>query len=448
MTETPLPKLVFTLAIPTMISMLISSFYNMADTYFVGQLHSVSATGAVGVAFPLMTIMQAVGFTFGQGSGNYMARALGAEDRQGAQSMAITALMSAFVTGIFICLAGYVCLDRLPYWLGSTDTIAPYAKEYIAYLLLGAPFLLASLVMNNQLRFQGSAFYSMIGISSGAVLNIVLDPIFIFVLDMGIAGAALATSISQMMSFFMLYMGTTKSGNIHLKFKYLCFKWHTYQEILRGGIPSLARQGIGSVGTICLNLAAGGYGDVAIAAMSIVSRVMQMAASAVIGFGQGFQPICGFNYGAKCYGRLIKAFWYCVKVGVLLLAVVSLLGIIFAPSLVAIFMENDAEVQAVGAMALRWQCLFLPIFAFVSLSNMMLQTIGMPSKATLLASCRQGLCFIPSIFVLEHFFGLFGVQIAQSVADILTFLIAVPLATSVLRSFREKQNEIDKLSKA
>lgn len=326
MTETPLPRLVLSLSVPTIVSMLITSFYNMADTYFVGLIGSASASGAVGVAFPLMAIMQAVGFMFGHGSGNHMARVLGAGDAADARKMAATGFFSAFFVGLAIMTIGLLAAEPLAYALGSTPTIAPYAMEYLGYLMPGAPFLIASLVLNNQLRFQGSAFYAMIGITSGAVLNIILDPLFIFTFGMGVAGAALATSLSQVVSFFLLLNGTRLGGNIRIHWRDYTPTLANFREILRGGVPSLARQSLNSLATVCLNLASGGYGDAAIAAMSIVTRVMMMTVSAIIGFGQGFQPICGFNYGAGLYERVRRAFWFCVRLCFCVLVVVSAAG--------------------------------------------------------------------------------------------------------------------------
>ena len=441
MTETPLPRLVTSLAVPTVISMLITSFYNMADTYFVGLIGSASASGAVGVVFPLMALMQAVGFMFGHGSGNYMSRALGAGDQDGAHRMAATGFFSAFLSGVIILLTGLLAAEPLVYLLGSTPTIAPYAQDYIRFLMPGAPFLISSLVLNNQLRFQGSAFYGMIGITSGALLNVALDPIFIFGFQMGVAGAALATSLSQTVSFVILLAGTRRGGNIRIQLRSFTPSWASFREILRGGLPSLARQGLNSLSTVCLNLAAGNYGDAAIAAMSIVSRVMMMTVSAIIGFGQGFQPICGFNYGAKRYARVRKAFWFCVKVCFGILVVLAVFAVLFAPQIVKLFLSSDLEVQRIGALALRLQCIFLPLFSFTCLANMMLQTLGIAGRATLLAAARQGLFFIPAVLGLEKIFGLLGVQMAQPVADILTFLLAVPLALSVLKLLKQKEQE-------
>ena len=440
MTETPLPRLVTSLAVPTVISMLITAFYNMADTYFVGLIGSASASGAVGVIFPLMALMQAVGFMFGHGSGNYMSRVMGAGDLDDAHRMAATGFFFSFIAGTVIMLIGLLAAKPLVYLLGSTDTIAPFAQDYIRYLMPGAPFLISSLVLNNQLRFQGSAFYAMIGITSGALLNVVLDPLFIFGLNMGVAGAALATSLSQMVSFVILLSGTRRGGNIRIRLRCFTPTFASFREILRGGLPSLARQGLNSLSTVCLNLAAGGYGDAAIAAMSIVSRIMMMTVSAIIGFGQGFQPICGFNYGAKRYDRVRKAFWFCVRVCFGILVVLAVFAVILAPHIVRLFLDHQ-EVQRIGTLALRLQCIFLPLFSFTCLSNMMLQTLGIAGKATLLAAARQGLFFIPAVLGLEKLFGLLGVQMAQPAADVLTFLLAVPLALSVLKMLKQKEKE-------
>ncbi len=442
MTETPLPKLVLQLAAPAVVSMLISSFYNMADTYFVGQIGSASATGAVGVILPIMSILQAVGFMFGHGSGNHMSRALGAGDVEDAKKMAATGFFSAFFVGLCIMVMGLVFPVQLCNLLGATPTIAPYAVDYLRYLMPGAPFLVAQLVVNNQLRFQGSAFYGMIGVTIGALLNVVLDPIFIFGLGMGVSGAALATSISQIVGFVVLLCMTYRKGNIAIRPKHFVPSLGNYLEIFRGGVPSLARQVLTSVATICLNVAAGVYGDTAIAAMSIVGRVMLMGNSAIIGLGQGFQPICGFNYGAKRFGRVREAFWFCVKLCFGLLVAVALLGMVFAPQIINLLIKGNPEVTQIGALSLRLQCIFWPLFSFVIIANMMLQTIGMAGKATLLAVARQGLFFIPTVLLLSWLFGLFGVQVSQAVADVLSFALAIPITMPVLRQFKQAEEEM------
>lgn len=440
LTEEKIPTLVLNMAVPSIISMLITSFYNMADTFFVGQI-GTTATAAVGVIFPLMSIIQALGFTFGHGSGNYISRKLGQGEVEDAKKMAATGFVSALVAGAIFGLAGLIFLDGLVGILGATPTIAPYARQYAMYILIGTPFMASSLVLNNQLRFQGSAFFGMIGMGVGAVLNIALDPLFIFVLDMGVSGAALATILSQIVSFCLLLRGCTRGGNIAISLKNFSPSWARYKEIARGGTPSLFRQGLGSVATICLNFAAGIYGDAAIAGMSIVTRVLQFANSAIIGLGQGFQPVCGFNYGAKLYGRVRKAFWFTVSLAFCVLLIGSIVGIAFAPQIIAIFRKEDLEVIKIGALSLRLQCIFLPLSAFVVGSNMMLQTIGKPVKASISAAARTGLFFVPAILILPQFFGLLGVQMSQAVADLCSFVLCVPLAGTTLLEMKRLEKE-------
>lgn len=440
LTEEKIPTLVLNMAVPSIISMLITSFYNMADTFFVGQI-GTTATAAVGVIFPLMSIIQALGFTFGHGSGNYISRKLGQGEVEDAKKMAATGFVSALVAGAIFGLVGLIFLDGLVGILGATPTIAPYARQYAMYILIGTPFMASSLVLNNQLRFQGSAFFGMIGMGAGAVLNIALDPLFIFVLDMGVSGAALATILSQIVSFCLLLRGCTRGGNIAISLKNFSPSWAHYKEIARGGTPSLFRQGLGSVATICLNFAAGIYGDAAIAGMSIVTRVLQFANSAIIGLGQGFQPVCGFNYGAKLYGRVRKAFWFTVSLASCVLLIGSIVGIAFAPQIIAIFRKEDLEVIKIGALSLRLQCIFLPLSAFVVGSNMMLQTIGKPVKASISAAARTGLFFVPAILILPQFFGLLGVQMSQAVADFCSFVLCVPLAGTTLLEMKRLEKE-------
>ncbi len=440
LTEEKIPTLVLNMAVPSIISMLITSFYNMADTFFVGQI-GTTATAAVGVIFPLMSIIQALGFTFGHGSGNYISRKLGQGEVEDAKKMAATGFVSALIAGAIFSLVGLIFLDGLVGILGATPTIAPYARQYAMYILIGTPFMASSLVLNNQLRFQGSAFFGMIGMGVGAVLNIALDPLFIFVLDMGVSGAALATILSQIVSFCLLLRGCTRGGNIAISLKNFSPSWAHYKEIARGGTPSLFRQGLGSVATICLNFAAGIYGDAAIAGMSIVTRVLQFANSAIIGLGQGFQPVCGFNYGAKLYGRVRKAFWFTVSLAFCVLLIGSIVGIAFAPQIIAIFRKEDLEVIKIGALSLRLQCIFLPLSAFVVGSNMMLQTIGKPVKASISAAARTGLFFVPAILILPQFFGLLGVQMSQAVADLCSFVLCVPLAGTTLLEMKRLEKE-------
>ena len=291
MTTPPVERLICRLAVPCIVSMLVTAFYNMADTYFVGMLKSNAATGAVGVVFSVMAVIQAVGFFFGQGSGNFISRELGKKHYTEASQMAATGFFSALATGLVICVLGQLFLEPLALFLGSTRTILPYTQAYLRVILFGAPWMCASFVLNNQLRFQGSASYGMVGIVTGAIVNIILDPILIFGMDLGVAGAGWATIISQLLGFFLLLAGTRRGGNIRIHLKNFRFSGQLFLWIFKGGVPSLARQILASVATICLNNAAMAYGDAAIAAMSVVQRITMFGASAMLGFGQGFQPV-------------------------------------------------------------------------------------------------------------------------------------------------------------
>lgn len=395
-------------------------------------LKSNSATGAVGVVFSLMAIIQAVGFFFGHGSGNFISRELGKQNYQEASNMASTGFFSALAAGVLICVLGQIFLQPLAMLLGSTNTILPYTKAYLQVILLGAPWMTSSLVLNNQLRYQGSAAYAMVGITSGAVLNILLDPLLIFTFGLGVAGAAWATIVSQFISFCLLLSGCARGGNLRIHISHLQLKLPYYIQIIRGGLPSLARQGLASVATICLNRAAGPYGDAAIAAMGVVQRIMMFGGSAMIGFGQGFQPVCGFNYGAKLYHRVKEGFWFCVKASTLFLLAVSSLGLLFAPQLIALF-RDDPDVVLIGSSALRFQCVTLCLSGWIVMSNMMLQTIGKTAGATFLAMSRQGVFFIPLVYILSVTLGLLGVELTQAASDVLTLLCAVPIQLRALR---------------
>lgn len=438
MTEPPVPQLICRLAVPCIISMLVTSFYNMADTFFVGMLDSNAATAAVGVVFSMMAAIQAIGFFFGHGSGNYISRELGKKNYDEASNMAATGFYSALAAGLLICILGQIFLEPLSYLLGSTDTILPYTKDYLRIILLGAPWMTASLVLNNQLRYQGSAMYAMVGIVTGAALNIILDPILIFKCNMGVAGAGWATIISQFISFCLLYLGCSKGSNIHIHISRVKFKWFYFKMIIGGGLPSLARQILASVATICLNHAAGAYDDAAIAAMGVVQRIMMFGASTMIGFGQGFQPVCGFNYGAGLYHRVKEGFWFCVKTSLGFLILASALMYAFAPQLIALF-RNDPAVIECGAAALRFQCLTFPAQSWIVMSNMMEQSIGRTVPATFLSAARQGIFFIPSVLILSAAFGLLGIQMAQAVSDALTLLFAIPIHIHVMKTLHRKK---------
>ena len=425
MTEPPVSKLICKLAVPCIISMLVTAFYNMADTYFVGMLKSNAATGAVGVVFSMMAIIQAVGFFFGQGSGNYISRELGKKNYQEASNMAATGFFSSLAAGVVICIVGQIFLEPLAYLLGSTPTILPYTEAYLRVILFGAPWMTSSLVLNNQLRFQGRANYAMVGIVSGAVLNIALDPLLIFVFDLGVAGAGWATIISQFVSFCLLLHGCSKGSNIRISIRNVKIKWHYYSMIIKGGLPSLARQSLASVATICLNHAAQPYGDAAIAAMSVVNRFSSLVMFVGLGIGQGFQPVASFNYQAKKYRRVKKGLLFTTIFGFCLLSVLASLGFIFAEPIVHLFQEHP-EVRVIGVPALRYATVGI---LFLSLSvpvNMLYQSIRRAGIASLLSLLRSGAVFIPVLLILHSTLGLTGIQLAQPTADVITGLVSIP----------------------
>ena len=444
MTTEPIPRLVSQMAVPTIISMLVTSFYNMVDTMFVGRINTQS-TAAVGIVFSVMAIIQACGFFFGHGSGNYISRKLVEQNFEDAKKMAATGFFSAFIVGLVLGALGLIFLRPLSVFLGSTKTILPYTMSYLRIILIGTPFMMSSLVINNQLRFQGSASFAMVGSVTGAVLNIALDPILIFGCHMGVAGAALATVISQIVSFLVLLRASMKGGNFRISFRNFTPNGHYFYNIFKGGVPSLCRQGLGSVATICMNTTAGIYGgiyaDAAIAAMGIVARIAMFANSTLIGFGQGFQPVCGTNYGAKRYDRVLESFWFCVKVSVVFLAVLAVGSFVGAPQIMRAFRKEDLDVIEIGTWAMRFQCVTLPLSAWIVMSNMMTQTIGYGFRASLVASGRQGLFLIPALFILPSAFGIRGLQLCQPVADALTFVLGVVIVLGILRELKEKQRE-------
>lgn len=437
MIETPVEKLIPKLAVPTIISMLVTSIYNMADTFFVSQI-GTSASGAVGVMFSAMAMIQAIGFTLGMGSGNNISRALGNRDEKAASIFAATAFYTAGIIGILIAVFGTIYSEELVYFLGATETIAPYAQDYAKYILFAAPFMLTSFVMNNILRAQGNAMFAMIGITAGGVLNIILDPILIFVFDMGISGAAIATMVSQMISFgILLYQSNAHDDCIKIQISRFRPKPSIYGHILHAGIPSFCRQGLASVAAVVLNYAAGPYGDAAIAAMSIVTRFMMFINSSLIGFGQGFQPVCGFSYGAKRYDRVLEAYWFCVKVAVAMLTVFGIVAFIFSRPIITAFRREDLQVIEIGTLALRLQLLTMPLQAWVIMINMLTQSIGYGFRASIVSMGRQGLFLIPSLLILPQMFGLRGLQIAQPIADVLTCILGTVIVVGVLKELKE-----------
>ena len=443
MANAPISKIIPKLAVPTIISMLVTSIYNMADTFFVSQL-GTSASGAVGIIFSAMAIIQALAFMIGMGTGNFIARMIGAGNRKLAEELASIAFFTGFGVGLVIAVIGNANIGQLVRMLGSTETIAPYAEAYASYIFVAAPFMICSFIMNNLLRFQGKALFAMVGITTGGVLNMVLDPIFIFGLDMGTAGAALATGLSQFISFcILLFMCNSREECISIHPKKFKPTLAIYGEIIHGGLPSLGRQGIASIATIIMNTMAQPYGDAAIAAMSIVNRFMMFVGSAMIGFGQGYQPVCSYCFGARLYDRVKKACVYCVKVSTIFLLAVSVIGLIFSGNIIQMFRKDDLEVIRIGMLALRLQLLTMPLQGLVVMGgNMTPQSIGYGIRATIVSTARQGWLLIPILLCTVPVFGVLGIQMAQPIADVGTFILAAVVTKGIFKDLDRKKAEM------
>lgn len=435
MTHQPVKSLILQLAAPSIISMLITSFYSMTDTIFVSRLGTQSSA-AVGVVYSIMSIIQAIGITFGQGSANTVSRLLGAKKRTEADQVFSTAFFSSMGLALVFTLLGLAKTDSLVRFLGATPTIAKQAVSYASVILIGAPWMAVCYTMNNNLRSEGKAHLGMLGMASGAILNVILDPIFIFGLDMGIKGAALATVLSQGVSFCILFSHFIhKRSNLHLSVRHVRLKWWIFRDIFTVGAPSLIRTLLHTVSAVCLNVFSAPFGDAAIAAMSITTRVMQFLNSALIGFGQGMQPVAGFSWGAKRYDRLIEAFTFCVRTGVLAFTLIAVVCFSGARYIMLLFL-SDPSVLAIGTVAIRYQCILMPLSAFNTLSGMVFQSTGHGRSSSILALARQGFFFVPVIALLPLFIGLRGVQIAQPIADILTMLLSLAYILPFMKKLR------------
>ena len=441
MTETPISKLVVTLSIPTIASMLVTNIYNLVDTAFVGRL-GTSASGAVGIVFGFMSIIQAFGFMFGQGSGSIMSRALGSQDRESATVHASVGFVGSFMCGLIITLLGFLLLDDIVMFLGSTLTIAPYAKTYISFILAAAPFMCSSFTLNNLLRYEGKASLGMIGLMFGAILNMVGDPILMFGLGMGIAGAGLSTALSQIVSWgILLYMflGGHTESKINL-IKAFQAGPAVVGNIMATGFPSLLRQGLNSLTTVLLNSRCGVYGDAAVAAMSIVSRIVFFTFSIALGVGQGFQPVSAYNYGARKYSRIREGYRFTAILaeGIIIVGVTIL--IVFASPLIRL-MRDDPEVIEIGTRALRLQALSNLFLPPCMVTEMLYQSTGHRAGATMLSALRSGLLFIPSLLILSSVRGLAGIQEAQPLSVVLSFPFTVMFAILFFRKLPKVDGE-------
>ncbi|MBQ6233729.1 MAG: MATE family efflux transporter [Clostridia bacterium] len=439
MLNQPLNQVIPRLAVPTIISMLVTAVYNMADTYFVARI-STEASAAVGVVFSMMAIIQAMAFTIGMGSGANVSQALGAGREEDAKRLVAVGFFTAFAVGIVLAVAGNIDPEGLVVLIGATPECVPDAVAYARYIFMAAPFMMCSFVMNNHLRFQGMAMYAMIGISSGGILNMLLDPLLIFGFHMGTAGAAIATAISQTVSFtLLLTIANTRKGLLHYQFSNFKPTAAMYRKILYTGVPSLGRQGIAAVATIFLNRVARGISpdsiinNAAIAAMSISNKFVMFINSAVIGFGQGFQPVAGFCYGAGRYRRVREAYVYCGKVATIILLCLAAVAMVFSEQIIRLFRGEDPMVVSIGTGALRMQLVTLPLWGFYVMANMCTQSIGYGLSSTVISSARQGIFLIPSVLILPALFGITGLQAAQPAADVLAFILAMIIMRRVLK---------------
>ena len=443
MTKTPIGRLIVTLSVPTVISMMVTNIYNLVDTAYVGTL-GTSASGAVGIVFGFMAILQAAGFLFGQGSGCIVARHLGNKDTDSADRVASTGIVTVFGLGIVIAIICMCLLDPLVMALGSTTTIAPYAKTYIFYILLAAPFTVTSFTLNNVLRYEGRAALGMVGLMVGACLNILGDMVLIKYIGLGIAGAGISTAVSQVISFsILLSMFLRGKTTCHISLKKCKFKMDIIGDIVSTGFPSLIRQALNSITTIMLNSQAAFYGgDQAVSAMSIVSRIVFFTFSIALGIGQGFQPVSGFNYGAKRYDRVKKGYWFTIGLAEVLLCLFA--GIVFvkAEFLMGKFINDDVVIQ-IGKRALRLQCLAQIVMPFCMTTEMMLQSTRRKLAASILSAVRGGLVFIPVLFILSRIRGISGIQEAQPVAFVVSAIPAVFYAIKFWKEIKEEEKLVD-----
>lgn len=432
MTETPVPRLVITLGIPTTISMLITNIYNMADSYFVSQ-ESLSAGGATSIVFGIMSIIQAFGFMFGHGAGSHISRQLGGKNTQKANNYASTGFFTAIWCGLVIMSAGLIFSKPLMILLGSTPTILPHSMKYAFWIFLAAPAMTASCVLNNILRYEGKATLAMIGLTTGGILNILLDYMFVVRLKMDINGAGLATAISQYVSFCILIsvflLGKTQSK---LRISNISPEFYILKDIIVTGLPSLARQGLNSVSVMVLNMQAEEFKDAAIAAMGYVSRTSSLIFSVGLGIGQGFQPVSAFNYGAKKYSRVKKSTYFTAIFGAVFMGVLSALCFAFAPEIIELF-RSEKEVIDIGSVGLRIQCAFLMFLPISVVSTMLFQSIGKSVPALVLSCLQSGLVFIPLCLILPRFLGVLGIQLSQPIAYFITAMVSLPITLRFLK---------------
>ena len=431
MTETPVAKLILNLGIPTTISMLITNIYNMADTYFVGTLGE-SAQAATGVLFTVQAIMQGIAFMFGHGGGTFISRALADKNTKEATKYISSAFFMGGLIGVMITILGLTFLDPLVRFLGSTETIVPHAKDYGTWILLAAPFIICSFILNNGLRYEGKAFYAMYGLTAGGLLNILGDYILVMKCGLGVYGAGLATAASQVVSFAILLYMYLKMAQSSIQIKAVSKDFRLYLKIARVGMPSLIRQGLTSVTNGLLNNVTKPFGDAAIAAMSVVSRYSNFLMCVGLGMGQGFQPVASFNYQARKYDRVKKGLLFTTAFGLVFIGAMSTISIIFAEPIITIFQKHP-DVIAIGAKALRFTAIGMMFMPFSVPVNMLYQSIQQPTISSALSLIRSGMVTIPLLLFAVPILGLLGIQLAQPIADIVAGLISIPFIIRFLR---------------
>lgn len=431
MTKTPLTKLIVSLGIPTTISMLVTNIYNMVDTYFVGTLGE-SQQAATGILFTLQAIIQAIAFMLGQGSGTMVSKALADQNEEEASEYVSSAFFAGLAIGTILMVGGLLFLSPFMRLLGSTETILPYARQYGFCVLITSPIMIASFILNNNLRYEGKAFYAMIGLVAGGLLNIFGDYVFVIILEMGVFGAGLATALSQVVSFLILLYFFRKMAQSKIRISAISKKLSVYGTISRVGFPAVVRQGLSSISSGLLNNLTRPYGDAAIAAMSVVNRFAAFVMCVGLGVGQGYQPVASFNYQAKEYKRVKKGLLVTMAIGFCFISCLAIPGFIFAEEVIHLFQKSE-QVKEIGVFALRCSCVGTVFLAFSVPVNMLYQSIRKAGISSFLSMLRSGLMFIPTLIVTTHFFGIVGIQISQPLADMLTGFASIPFVISFLR---------------
>lgn len=432
MTETPVPKLILNLGIPTTISMLITNIYNMADTYFVGTLGE-SAQAATGVLFTVQAIMQGLAFMLGHGGGTFISKNLADKNTREASKYISTSFFTGGLCGLLITMLGLTFLEPLVLFLGSTQTILPHAMAYGRWILLAAPFIICSLILNNGLRYEGKAFYAMFGLTTGGILNILGDYVLVIRFGLGVYGAGLATALSQLVSFLILFVMYKKMAQSNISVKYISRSFKTYLSICRVGLPSLIRQGLTSVTIGVLNNVTKPFGDAAIAAMSVVNRYSNFLMCVGLGMGQGFQPVASFNYQAGKVDRVKKGLIFTTAFGLVFIGTMSILSMVLSEEIISIFQRQE-DVVRIGSAALRFTAFGMMFMPFSVPVNMLYQSIQQPTISSILSLIRSGAVTIPILLIGVPLLGLLGIQIAQPTADILAGLISIPFIIRFLRS--------------